>query len=42
MLRRSKDLSAETIKDRIIEAAYQHYGDVSSEDDVTLIVAKVK
>ena len=42
IIKNSKDQSAEEIKNHIVEAAYQYYGDVPQEDDVTLIVGKVK
>lgn len=42
LMKKSERLSAEQIKDRIIETAYQFYGKKPPEDDVTLIVGKVK
>jgi len=42
ILQSSNDLSAQEIKDRIVDAAYQHYGNVPQEDDVTLVVARIR
>jgi len=42
VMKQCEGLSAEAIKDRIVEAAYHHYGDYPREDDVTLIVGKIK
>ncbi|MGK5094593.1 SpoIIE family protein phosphatase [Deltaproteobacteria bacterium TL4] len=41
-LQASKDHNAETIKNHIRDAALAFYGDQFIEDDVTLIVAKIK
>ena len=42
LLNQSRGLSAEAIKNKIVEAAYQHYGEAHQEDDVTFIVAKIE
>jgi len=42
LLKDSKDLSAEQIKDRIIRTTTEFCGNTPAEDDVTLIVGKVK
>ncbi|MGK5094822.1 7TM diverse intracellular signaling domain-containing protein [Deltaproteobacteria bacterium TL4] len=42
VFQKAQGLSAEEIKNRIIEKAYQHYGTTPQEDDITLIVAKIK
>jgi len=42
ILEQSAGLSASAIKDRLLEAANQHYGNVPHSDDMALIVAKMK
>jgi len=42
LIQDSKDLSAEQIKDRIVKNVYEFYGNEPAEDDVTLIVGKMK
>jgi len=42
VLEQCSGLSASGIKNRIVEKAYQHYGESPRDDDVTLIVGKVK
>ncbi len=42
ILKQCQGLSAEAIKDRIVEAAYQHYGTVPRADDVTVIVGRIR
>jgi len=42
ILERSAGLTAEAIKDRLVEAAYRHYGEHPRDDDVTLVVGRVR
>jgi serine phosphatase RsbU (regulator of sigma subunit) len=38
----TEGLTAEEIKTRIMESAFQHYGKTPFDDDVTLIVGRVR
>jgi len=42
ILERSVGLSAEALKDRLVAAAFEHYGEHPRDDDVTLVVRKVR
>ncbi|MGK5093210.1 response regulator [Deltaproteobacteria bacterium TL4] len=42
ILQQSADRSAEEIKDEIIRQAYHFYGETPTEDDITLIVGKIR
>ncbi|MBF0351985.1 MAG: SpoIIE family protein phosphatase [SAR324 cluster bacterium] len=42
VFQQAEGLSAAEIKDNILKSAFEHYGDADQEDDITLIVAKIK